>query len=287
MAHRILDSISSFEIEAPYGTTYHISTLDPVEHDRPLPVVLVLDADLYFGIAAQTYGYLQPFAEVRTALVVGIGYGTTVGETIGLRTQDLTPPVSTGHPVTAQVAAYAGAGEADRFLDLLTGPVLDALAERYPTIDRDDVTLIGHSLGGLLVGHALLTRPGAFRGYCLLSPSVWWDDSALLSAVPASWDGVQPQVFVSVGGQEQDLPDEVPAGRPEMTLDQVHQWISALRMVDGAADLVARLRAAGLPVEHRVFDGESHSSVVPPAITRSLLTMLSPLSPLSPRSRPS
>ncbi|MGE0354412.1 MAG: alpha/beta hydrolase-fold protein [Gemmatimonadales bacterium] len=39
--------------------------------------------------------------------------------------------------------------------------------------------LVGKSMGGLLATTALLTRPGLFSDYLIISPALWWDDSFL------------------------------------------------------------------------------------------------------------
>src|SRR3546814_5939847 len=41
--------------------------------------------------------------------------------------------------------------------------------------------LYGHSLGGLFALHMLYTRPGAFRTIIAASPSIWWDNQAILA----------------------------------------------------------------------------------------------------------
>ena len=45
--------------------------------------------------------------------------------------------------------------------------------------------LFGHSLGGLFVAYALLTRPDAFATYLAISPSLWWDGFTVLRHLPA------------------------------------------------------------------------------------------------------
>lgn len=42
-------------------------------------------------------------------------------------------------------------------------------------------TLIGQSLGGLLAAQILLEKPQLFNKYIIISPSIWWNDGALLN----------------------------------------------------------------------------------------------------------
>ena len=39
-----------------------------------------------------------------------------------------------------------------------------------------DRVLVGASLSGLAATHTLLTQPGLFNRYLIVSPSLWWDD---------------------------------------------------------------------------------------------------------------
>ncbi|MBF3166256.1 ferric enterobactin esterase PfeE, partial [Pseudomonas aeruginosa] len=70
-------------------------------------------------------------------------------------------------------------GGADAFLDLLRDGMRPAVAAQAP-LDTARQTLWGHSYGGLLVLHALFTRPGEFARYAAASPSLWWRDGAIL-----------------------------------------------------------------------------------------------------------
>jgi predicted alpha/beta superfamily hydrolase len=116
--------------------------------------------------------------------------------------------------------------------------------------------VFGHSLGGLFVLYSLFRRPDAFASWLSLSPSIWWDDRVVLKGEAGFTRALQglawpPRLFVGVGGLEQ------PEGSPA-------------RMVDNAVELSARLGAlAGPPgwrFASRVFEGETHTGVVWPAI---------------------
>ncbi|MCA6225206.1 MAG: alpha/beta hydrolase, partial [Phenylobacterium sp.] len=147
---------------------------------------------------------------------------------------------------------YAGA---DDFLEILTQEVRARVAEVLP-VDPDRESVFGHSLGGLFVLHSLFRRPDAFSAWLSLSPSIWWDDRIVLkgeAGFASALAGLArpPRLFVGVGSLEQ------PEGSPA-------------RMVDNAVELSARLGAlAGPPgwrFASRVFEGETHTGVVWPAI---------------------
>ncbi len=59
-------------------------------------------------------------------------------------------------------------------------------------------TLIGQSLGGLLATEILLKKPELFDNYIIVSPSLWWDDEALLDYKSKSYT-TSKSIYVAVG----------------------------------------------------------------------------------------
>jgi predicted alpha/beta superfamily hydrolase len=47
-------------------------------------------------------------------------------------------------------------------------------------------TIIGQSLGGLLATEILMSRPGLFDKYIIISPSLWWDKGSLSQRISSS-----------------------------------------------------------------------------------------------------
>jgi hypothetical protein len=64
--------------------------------------------------------------------------------------------------------------------------------------------LIGHSFGGLFATHAMLTRPGVFKGYIAISPSLWWDGGRLADSLVAhaAATAEHPWFYATMGGLE-------------------------------------------------------------------------------------
>ena len=223
------------------------------------PVVYVLDGDGYFGTFADA-ARLRAAAgmEIPHAVVVGVGYpAEDFTGALGRRFLDLTPTEpdaaeKANHSFASGELRYAGA---DDFLEILTGEVRPRVAGVLP-LDPAREAVFGHSLGGLFVLYSLFRRPEAFSAWLSLSPSIWWDNRTVLkgeagftAALPAL--ARPPKLFVGVGGLEQ----------PEGSL---------ARMVDNAVELSARFSALSGPpgwrFASRVFDGETHTGVVWPAI---------------------
>jgi predicted alpha/beta superfamily hydrolase len=228
-----------------------------------LSVVYVLDGDLFFGTVAET-ARLQHFlfGELPPLLVVGIGYGTVdpriQGET---RTRDLTP---TADPTFEEqgrrfrpdwvplLPEGQRQGGGDRFLDFVERELQPWIRSRWPV---DGAALFGSSFGGLLATHALFARPGLFDRYLIASPGLWWHDEVVLKRALAS-EPPDARVYLAVGaGEEGALPQ-----------------LARFRMVTNVRTLAERLRE---PVVE-VIPGESHTSVVPIAISHGLRALFRP-----------
>lgn len=63
-------------------------------------------------------------------------------------------------------------GGADEFLHLIQNQVMPAVQRMVP-INDNALTLWGHSYGGILVLHTLLTQPNLFQHYIAADPSIW------------------------------------------------------------------------------------------------------------------
>ncbi len=251
------------------GETFQIDVALPSfgRADVPLPVIYLTDANTVFGIAAQALRFLQNADGVPPALLVGVGYQLggarrRRSDYGGLRTRDLTPSFDAGfharlmaerqgEPLADDIAP---AGGADAFLDFLVDELRPFIAERYLT-DPQDQTLVGSSLGGLFNLHALFTRPGAFQRHVANSPALWWDKGRLFdteAALAARSAALPARLFLSVGSLETGAP-----------------W----DMVEGVRRLAERLDARaheGFAFDHHVFEDETHTSVIPAALSRGL-----------------
>ncbi|MCH9649999.1 MAG: hypothetical protein K0U98_17315 [Deltaproteobacteria bacterium] len=69
-------------------------------------------------------------------------------------------------------------GTATQFLDFLEKELIPKVESQYRTADFR--MLAGHSLGGLFTVNALLERPALFDALIAISPSLWWDNQALV-----------------------------------------------------------------------------------------------------------
>ena len=136
------------------------------------PVIMILDGESNFLTAVSAMRFLARAGLVPDAIVVGV-------ENMN-REFDFTTTVTHPEAMPNGLGATGGAGAFTTFLETELIPALD---ERYRTAPAR--VLVGHSLGGLLAMHVLASRPGLFRGYITMEPSLWWDQRAVADSVRA------------------------------------------------------------------------------------------------------
>src|ERR1700759_1436563 len=252
MPTQTLSAATHFTITSQFnGRSYWISMhrpvvlplLGPAEN---VPILVMLDGDMTFGTAVESVALRAAFGMVQPAIVVGVTYEMDLMSIVRQRTKDLTPPAPEGK--YADMAAMIGTeyGGADSFLQFLLDELAPAIRDRAPEASQSRLSIFGHSLGGLFVAYALMTRPDAFESFLISSPSLWWNEFSVLklqqdalrklAALPT-----RPRVHIGVGALEQQEPTEAPPG---VDLGAVKARVREARMVDAAREFGEWLRAA-------------------------------------------
>jgi hypothetical protein len=229
---------SDFVLPSPQtGTDYSIfvAAPAPAREPGPWPVIAFMDGDDQFKYAVAAYRAARDTGEVPPLLLVGVGYGVSYTKPGNRRLRDYTPTAMATEPES---------GGADAFLAFLADTLWPELARRHPV--RADVRgLAGHSLGSLLVLHALFQRESRFNRFLASAPSLWWDERRLLRLAAARRDttGELPaRLFLGVGTED----------TPSMTGD--------LALLE--AQLAARPFTA-LEIVSRHFADHDHYNVLP------------------------
>jgi len=240
----------------------------PRQEGKRFAVVYVLDGNHAFALSALAARTIQsgPFPLPPT-LVVGIGYHFEKPEDASrwgqLRMRDLSPWRDTMHDAQYRNAPpqWRGPreleqGGADAFLAFIEEEVKPFIAANYP-VDENDQTLVGSSLGGLFTLYAMLARPGSFQRYVAISPAIYWAAGALFDLEDRH------------AREAKDLPAQLflAAGSLEEAHDVRQKFVSNVYAFE------ARLKSRDYPslnLKSRIFDGETHMSVYPGAVTRGL-----------------
>ncbi|MBW6398764.1 alpha/beta hydrolase [Roseomonas sp. HJA6] len=228
------------------------------------PVLYHLDGNAVFASmveALRIQAPRGPATGVAPGVIVGIGYSVDGPFDRNRRTFDYTPaadPATLGERPDG--GAWTETGGADAFIEVLETQVKPLLAGLAP-IDPARQALFGHSLGGLLALHLLLTRPEAFARIVAVSPSLWWNGGALLrdlEARHASLPANRARVMIAVGGEEE--PPETPGEDPHAARRRSHRLITN-----------ARAFADRLPADvFRILPEENHGSAVHAALGPAL-----------------
>lgn len=261
---------------------FQIWVASPVPGIMPFPpgprsCLYVLDANLFFGTAVEMTRLMsQLYGELPPLLVVGIAYDTSVPTVQAeLRARDFTPTVDTRFE--SMVRALPGApepalpegrrlGRAPQFLDFLTKEVKPFIEEEYE-VAKEGSVLFGSSLGGLFTLYAMMERPDEFDAYISVSPAIWWGEGLLLSReeeLASSWEDLDTTLFLAVGAGEER--EDIP-------------MLAPFKMVANVRALAERLGARefeSLDLATFIPEGESHTTIVPVALTRGLRYVLTP-----------
>ena len=166
------------------GVDYALYVRTPAGYeagDRRYPVIVTLDADYSFPIAAMHLEHLAArMSQGPEAILVSIGVTGIYPDVRGYRrerTRDYTPVF---HPDGGYGPEFQrGSGGGPAFLRMLMEEALPLVAARWRT-DPDDRTLVGHSYGGLFTAWVLQAYPEAFSRYLMVSPSLWYANKLIL-----------------------------------------------------------------------------------------------------------
>ena len=142
-------------------------------------------------------------------------------------------------------------------------------------------TLVGHSLGGLVVMNILLKHKELFENYIAIDPSMWWDNNKLLSesvSILGSQSFDNKKLFLAIAN-EQDK---------KMTSDQIRKDTSAktfmIRPSFLLTDLIEKNKQNGLWFQWKFYRDDHHMTVNTPATFDALKTIFPSARGSSPQS---
>ena len=241
-------------VETADGRRFQLFTATPRQPaaEAGYPLLYMLDGNAAFDALTP-----ETLALVPGLVLVGIGYDTELRFDRESRSLDYTPAAQGEPPRPDPQRPDRMIGGAGAFLERLQLDLV-AQAETGLPIDPARRTLWGHSLAGMCVLFALLTRPGMFSRYVAVSPSLWWGDEFLLRLETDVPDGLPgpADVLIMLGDSER----RSSPGGPH--------W-------DGPAphtlEMIRRLRLrGGLKVSSRIFEGAGHAATLPASLVSTL-----------------
>ncbi len=246
-----LDNTEQFSIKSEYVTNenYIIQVGLPIGYhhsDKSYPVLYVLDGDKSFGMVKEITDWLAFDKEIKDIIVVGISYGKGTNIWWEKRARDYTQFKDTVYYY------YPNAGGADNFLNFIKNELFPVINKNYRTI-QDSNAIMGLSFGALLSSYVLFTQPDMFKGYIIISPSLFWNGNSILKTEAdyfSKHKELKKMVYMAYGS----LDDK--------------DWV-----IDPTNELIQTMQGHkydSLKFITQVFNGETHISVCPIALTHGL-----------------
>jgi predicted alpha/beta superfamily hydrolase len=199
------------QLPASYGQTY-----------RKFPVVYMLDGHASFlSLMPGMLEHLAWSGHIPEMILVSIQNTD--------RTRDLSP---------TKVAARPTSGGGDNFLQFIETEVMPLVEKNYRT--QPFRIFAGHSLGGLAVVYAMVSRPDLFQAYIAASPVLHWDNNFVIKRAEEAFKqrkDWKKTIFLAVG-------DEPP-------------YFSGF---NAFKDLLGKAKPNGLVYEFRRMPEENHGS---------------------------
>jgi predicted alpha/beta superfamily hydrolase len=239
------------------GKSYELMVLLPQNYSPAdtiqYPVLYVLDGKYSFPLFQSISNLMELSKEIRDLIIVGIdGYDQTKEEWLVSRHGDFTPShQSNADTLWTKILKLPErklqSGGADKFLQALQHEMIPLIDQSYKT--SKERGLYGHSLGGLFASYCLMKAPGLFNRYSINSPSLWWNASEMLKMEAPADTAINARVFFSMGAYEGD-----------MMLQPFRTFTKAM----------TEQHYQHLQMSVRVFEGETHVSVVPSCSSKTL-----------------
>lgn len=160
-----------------------------------------------------------------------------------------------------------GAEDFLRFIQTELKPVIADLVKTDPARQA----LWGHSFGGLFVLHSLFKEASAFTDWISISPSIWWEDCALLTEAErfaARKDGPPARVLLAVGEYEETLAPfqrHAPDAQKRAADHKNHREVT--RTQEMAIFLAG---VSGVTTSYHFLPEETHMSVLPQSLNLAI-----------------
>ena len=185
-------TIASAETKRSYDISVQLPENDHKSTHR-YSTLYVLDANQDERFVAKTCKTVSKNLNTPNVIVIGIRY-----QQYSDRDIDYTPTATT-----------YGQGKSAEFLTFIKNKLIPRIQAEYRADTlRDKRVLIGHSFGGLCGAFAFTNYNEVFGNYLLLSPSLFYDNSVLLTYEQQARPALQAKphlVFIGLGSTEGSL----------------------------------------------------------------------------------
>ncbi|GAA0086649.1 alpha/beta hydrolase-fold protein [Clostridium sp. CTA-7] len=238
--------MNNFKIKSNYTNNfYDINFYLPEESKtNNLPLIIVLDGGNCFEIVkscVKQQGQVHVKTGIRPSIVVGIFHQEF--EKKEKRFLDFTAPAEKYFvDEKRKFMIPDNLGGSENFNSFIEKELLPII-EPNLNFDKNNITIIGHSLSGYYVLWNLLKGSNIYKNIISFSPSVWWNDYELLSF--PNLENSEKNIFIGVGEKEG-------------------------YMVEGAQKIYDKIKSFNNNCDIYIAPEENHGSVVVTSISRAL-----------------
>lgn len=227
--------------DRPYWVYLPESYNSKTQAPEAYPVLYLLDGDALFHTATGVVEFMSRNGndQIPELIIVAIPNAN--------RNRDLTPTHSLINQIGKESKTLASSGGGNSFLKFLQEELVPRIDASYRTLPYR--ILVGHSLGGLLAVHALLTAPATFQGILAMDPSLWWDNQIVVKKEKeflATAKRLHNGVFISIA----NTPQIGTFNNPKLNEETVRTFARVLET-----------NSHGSRSKLKYFDAEDHGSV--------------------------
>ncbi|WP_310186322.1 alpha/beta hydrolase [Shewanella putrefaciens] len=182
---------------------------DYSENNKKYPLVLLNDTGYSVAVASGIV-HLMAGRDIEDVIIVGISYSKGHNPLLS-RTRDYTPTYAPNEKRGHSLEVQKYSGKASQYISFISDEVLPLISQTY-RIRQDKKIFVGHSYGGLLGAHILMTNPELFDDYILGSPSFWYDNKVMFrmeSDYAKSNKSLKANVFMYIGSEEGSMVEQM------------------------------------------------------------------------------
>jgi predicted alpha/beta superfamily hydrolase len=238
--------MNNFKIKSNYTNSfYDINFYIPEESKTDnSPLIIVLDGGNCGEIVkscVKQQGQVHVKTGVKPSIVIGISHQEF--EKKEKRFLDFTAPAEKYFvDEKRKFMIPDNLGGSENFNSFIEKELLPII-EPNINFDKNNITIIGHSLSGYYVLWNLLKGSNIYKNIISFSPSVWWNDYELLSF--PNLENSEKNIFIGVGEREG-------------------------YMVEGAQKIYNKIKSFNNNCNIYIAPEENHGSVVVTSISRAL-----------------
>jgi len=238
------------------------------------PLLVTTDGNATFPFAFASIVTQAPYptgTNVDWGVVAAIGYPSDEPYDAFRRAWDLGPPPIKSYPPYFEGGPPVCIGGSAQLLDFIEHrllPRIDAMTK----IDATRRSLFGHSFGGLFTLYGLFERPWLFNNWIAASPTIYWEASEILNNEAGRQPISGSPVFLHLSAGEYEGDKLAPFQYHNEDATSRIEKRKAERTVALAQEMADRLNnpANGIRTQFELFAGQTHMSVLGPAVNRAV-----------------